>query len=223
MDIAKFNKELKTRVALARGLEKRNEIDSAITLWLEISEITLKYSKSRGIDATYKIMLINKTKGILEHVKNLKAGQVEKILFEEEEEAYIQDEEIQKAETSEIIEKENVYLEKKEKKGIRPSEPVQKNETEIEEEPNFKNIPKGFKEIKTSTDFKIVTPHDGNYVKKHLSQEENPSQQQKILPEQNRFEFDQPEDSEQLICFACGYDKNIKDAKICGSCGTKLN
>ena len=221
MDIAKFNKELKTRVALARGLEKRNEIDSAITLWLEISEITLKYSKSRGIDATYKIMLINRTKGILEHVKNLKAGQVEKILFEEE--AYIQDEEIQKAETSEIIEKENLSPEKKEKKGIRPSEPVQKNETEIEEEPNFKNIPKGFKEIKTSTDFKIVTPHDDNYVKKHLSQEENPSQQQKILPEQNRFEFDQPEDSEQLICFACGYDKNMKDAKTCGSCGTKLN
>ena len=223
MDIAKFNKELKTRVALARGLEKRNEIDSAITLWLEISEITLKYSKSRGIDATYKIMLINRTKGILEHVKNLKAGQVEKILFEEEEEAYIQDEEIQKAETSEIIEKENLSPEKKEKKGIRPSEPVQKNETEIEEEPNFKNIPKGFKEIKTSTDFKIVTPHDENYVKKHLSQEENPSQQQKILPEQNRFEFDQPEDSEHLICFACGYDKNMKDAKTCGSCGTKLN
>jgi len=222
MDIAKFNKELKTRVALAKGLEKRNEIDSAITLWLEISEITLKYSKSRGIDATYKIMLINRTKGILEHVKNLKAGQVEKILFEEEE-AYIQDEEIQKAETSEIIEKENLSPEKKEKKGIRPSEPVQKNDTEIEEEPNFKNIPKGFKEIKTSTDFKIVTPHDDNYVKKHLSQEENPSQQQKILPEQNRFEFDQPEDSEQLICFACGYDKNMKDAKTCGSCGTKLN
>ena len=222
MDIAKFNKELKTRVALARGLEKRNEIDSAITLWLEISEITLKYSKSRGIDATYKIMLINRTKGILEHVKNLKAGQVEKILFEEEE-AYIQDEEIQKAETSEIIEKENLSPEKKEKKGIRPSEPVQKNETEIEEEPNFKIIPKGFKEIKTSTDFKIVTPHDKNYVKKHLSQEENPSQQQKILLEQNRFEFDQPEDSEHLICFACGYDKNMKDAKTCGSCGTKLN
>ena len=222
MDIAKFNKELKTRVALAKGLEKRNEIDSAITLWLEISEMTLKYSKSRGIDATYKNMLINRTKGILEHVKNLKAGQVEKILFEEEE-AYIQDEEIQKAEISEIIEKENLSLEKKEKKGIRPSEPVQKNETEIEEEPNFKNIPKGFKEIKTSTDFKIVTPHDDNYVKKHLSQEENPSQQQKILPEQKRFEFDQPEDSEHLICFACGYDKNMKDAKTCGSCGTKLN
>ena len=221
MDITKFNKELKGKVALAKSLEKRNEIESAIKLWLEISEMTLKYSKSRGIDATFKIMLINRMKGILEHIKNLKAGQVEKILFEEE--TYIPEEEVQEEKTSEIIEKENLVPQKKVTKGIRPSEPIQKKETKIVEESNFKDIPKGFKEIQTSTDFKIVTPHDEGYVKKHLRQETNPSQQQQSLPEKERFEFEQPEDSENLICFACGYDKNMKDAKTCKSCGTTLN
>jgi len=221
MDITKFNKELKTKVALAKSYEKRNEIDSAIKLWLEISELTLKYSKSRGIDATYKIMLINRTKGIIDHIKNLKAGQVEKLLFEEDD--YISEDEVQEEKTSEIIEKEKFVPQKKENKGIRPSKPGEKKETKIVEESNFKNIPDGFKELQTSTDFKIVTPHDEDYIKKRLSQETDPSQSRKSLSEDNRFDFEQPEDSEILICFACGYDKNKKDAKTCKSCGTTLN
>ena len=221
MDITKFNKELKAKVTLAKSLENRNEIDLAIKLWLEISEMALKYSKSRGIDTTYKNMLIIRIKGIFEHVKKLKAGQVEKILFEEE--AYIPEEDFEEEQTAEIIKEEHVVPEKEEKKGIKPSELIQKKETKIVEESNFKDIPKGFKEILTSTDFKIVTPHDEDYVKKHLSQETNPSQQQKSLPEVERLEFEQPEDSENLICFACGYDKNMKDAKTCKSCGTALN
>ncbi|MHA2282541.1 MAG: hypothetical protein ACXAC5_16995 [Promethearchaeota archaeon] len=219
MDITKFNQELKTKVALAKSYEKRNEIESAIKLWLEISEMALKYSKSKGINASYKHMLMNRTKGILEHVKNLKAGQVEKILFEED--IYIPEEKVQEEKPSEITEKE--VIPKKEKKGVKPSEPVEKKETKTVEESNFKKIPKGFKEIKTSPDFKIVTPHDEDYVKKHLSQEKNPAQEQESLPKQERLDFEQAEDSEHLICFACGYDKNMKDTKTCKSCGTKLN
>ena len=221
MDITKFNKELKSKVALAKSYEKRNEIDSAIKLWLEISDLTLKYSKSRGIDTTYRNMLITRTKGIVDHIKNLKAGQVEKILFEED--AYIPEEEIQEEKTSEIIEKGKLVPQKKETKGIRPSEPVEEKEVKIGEESNFKSIPEGFKEIQTSTDFEIITPHDEGYVKKRLSQETNQSQEQKSLPEHERLNFEQPEDSENLICFACGYDKNPKNAKTCKSCGTKLN
>jgi hypothetical protein len=221
MDIAKFNKALKTKVALANSCEKRNEIDSAIKLWLEISEMTLKYSKSKGIDVFYKNMLINRTKGILEHIKNLKAGQVEKILFEEE--VYIQEEEVPEEKASEINEVEKIDAPKKEIKEIRPSEPVENKETKFIEGSNFKNIPEGFKEIQTSKDFKIVTPHDGDYVKKHLSQGANPSQEKKALPEQERMDFEQLEDSEYLICFACGFDRNMKNAKACKSCGTELN
>lgn len=221
MDITKFNQELKIKVALANRYEKRNEIDSAIKLWLEISEMTLKYSKSKGINASFKIMLINRTKGIFEHIKKLKAGQVEKDLFEEE--VYIPEEEIQEEKASEITEKEKIIPEKKETKEIRPSEPVEKKEIKTVEESNFKNIPKGFKEIQTSNDFEIITPHDEDYVKKHISQETNPSEKQNSLPKQERIDFEQLEDSEYLICFACGYDKNMKDAKTCKSCGTTLN
>ncbi|MBY8984815.1 MAG: hypothetical protein KGD65_07100 [Candidatus Lokiarchaeota archaeon] len=221
MDITKFNQELKTKVALANSYEKRKEIDSAIKLWLEISEMTIKYSKSKGINASFKIMLINRTKGIFEHIKNLKAGQVEKDLFEED--VYIPEEEIQEEKAFEITEKEKIIPEKKETKEIRPFKPVEEKEIKTVEESNFKNIPKGFKEIQTSNDFKIITPHDEDYVKKHISQETNPSEKQNSLPKQERIDFEQLEDSEYLICFACGYDKNMKDAKTCKSCGTTLN
>ena len=221
MDITKFNQELKTKVALANSYEKRKEIDSAIKLWLEISEMTIKYSKSKGINASFKIMLINRTKGIFEHIKNLKAGQVEKDLFEED--VYIPEEDIQEEKAFEITEKEKIIPEKKETKEIRPFKPVEEKEIKTVEESNFKNIPKGFKEIQTSNDFKIITPHDEDYVKKHISQETNPSEKQNSLPKQERIDFEQLEDSEYLICFACGYDKNMKDAKTCKSCGTTLN
>ena len=221
MDITKFNQELKTKVALANSYEKRKEIDSAIKLWLEISEMTIKYSKSKGINASFKIMLINRTKGIFEHIKNLKAGQVEKDLFEEDD--YLPEYEVQEERASGITEEEKIIPVKKETKEIRPSEPVEKKETKTVEESNFKSIPKGFKEIQTSTDFEIITPHDKEYVKKHISQETNPSEKPNSLPKQERINFEQLEDSEYLICFACGYDKNMKDAKICKSCGTTLN
>ncbi|MHA2087745.1 MAG: hypothetical protein ACW972_05695 [Promethearchaeota archaeon] len=220
MDITKFNTELKIKVALAKSYEKLNEIDTAIQQWLEISEMTLKYSKSKGINPTYKNMMINRTKGIIEHIKKLKAGQVEKILFEDD--VYIPDEEALKEEALETGKKQIQDPLKNKTEEFRPSEPVEVKETKIVEESNFNNIPKGFKEIQTSTDFKIVTPHDEDYIKKHISKETPPSQEQKPLSGQERLDFDQSIDSENLICFACGYDKNLKDAKICKSCGTNL-
>ena len=221
MDITKFNQELKGKVALARGYEKRKEIESAIKQWLEISEMSIKYSKSRNINPSYKNMLLIRTKGILEHIKDLKAGQVEKILFEEDE--YIPEEEVQEEKKSEITEKEKFVPQKEETEKIIPSEPVEKKETKLEEESNFKNISEGFREIQSSSDFKIVTPHDEDYIKKRLSQETNPSHRQEILPKQETLDFEQPEDSENLICFACGFDKNPKNAKICNNCGITLN
>lgn len=221
MDITKFNEELKSKVALAKSYENRNEIEIAIKQWLEISEMTLKYSKSRGINPTYKNMLINRTKGIIEHIKKLKAGQVEKVLFEDD--VYIPDEDVQEEKPSEGIEGEKPIPQKNDIEGIGPSDPVEVKEAKPIEESNFKNIPKGFKEIQPSSEFNIVTPHDEDYIKKHLSQEKNLSQNQKPLPKPERFDFEQPEDSENLICFACGYDKNMKGAKTCKSCGTILN
>ena len=221
MDVEKFNKALKTKVALAKGCERRNEIESAIKIWLEISEMTLNFTKSRNIDTTYRNMLINRTKGIVAHIKNLKAGQIEKVLFEEE--IIIQGEDTQEDVTSELIENEKLAPHKIEKEEIEPSEALDNNDTNIIEKTEFKKIPKGFKEIQTSTDFKIITPHDEDYVKKRLDPESASIHEQQAQPKQERLDFEQPEDGKSLICFACGYDKNPKNAKTCKSCGTKLN
>ena len=221
MDVENFNEALKTKVALAKGYERRNEIESAIKNWLEISEMTLNFSKSRNIDATYKNMLINRTKGIIAHIKNLKAGQIEEVLFEEE--IYIQEEDTQEEITTDLIEDEKVASHKIEKEETKHSEAVVNNDITTVEESELKNIPKGFKEIHTSTDFTIITPHDEDYVKKRLNSESDSTHEQQSQPKQERFDFEKPEDSKGLICFACGYDKNPKNAKTCKSCGTKLN
>lgn len=221
MDVEKFNKALKTKVALAKGYERRNEIESAIKIWLEISEMTLNFTKSRNIDATYKNMLITRTNGIVAHIKNLKAGQIEKVLFDEE--IIIYEEGTQEEITSELIEDEKLVSHKIEKEEIKASETMVNNDINIVEKSEFKKVPKGFKEIQTSTDFKIITPHDEDYVKKRLNPESDSIHKQQTQPKQERFDFKQPEENKVLICFACGYDKNPKNAKTCKSCGTKLN
>ncbi|MFX0082962.1 MAG: hypothetical protein ACFE94_14520 [Candidatus Hodarchaeota archaeon] len=221
MDVEKFNKALKTKVALAKGYERRNEIESAIKIWLEISEMTLNFSKSRNIDATYKNMLINRTKGIMAHIKDLKAGQIEKVLFEEE--TFIQEEDIQENITSELNENKILTTHEYEKEETEASKAMDRNDITDIEESEFKNIPKGFKEIQTSTDFKIVTPHDEDYVKKRLGSEADSTHKQPSLSKQERFDFEQSKDSKSVICFACGYDKNPKNAKKCKNCGTELN
>lgn len=209
MDVEKFNNELKNKVALAKSYERRNEIASAIKTWLEVSEMTLKFSKSRNIDATYKNMLINRTKGILAHVKNLKVGQIEKPLLDEE--IYIPEEDIQEDLNAEMEE-------------MKPTRSVINDDNEDVEESDFKTIPTGFKEIQPK-DFKIITPHDDDYVKKHINQVQDSDiskQQNESQSKDERFDFEH-EDNKDLICFACGYDKNPKNAKTCKSCGTKLN
>ena len=72
MNIANFNKELSYKVAKANGLEKHNKIQEATDLWFEITEMTLRMSKTPNLNFSYKSMLIDKTKQMIEHIKNLK-------------------------------------------------------------------------------------------------------------------------------------------------------
>ncbi|MBY8991784.1 MAG: hypothetical protein KGD58_13640 [Candidatus Lokiarchaeota archaeon] len=207
MDVEKFNIELKNKVALAKSYEKINEIAVAIKIWLEVSEMTLKFSKSRNIDPSFKNMLINRTKGIFAHVKDLKAGQIKSL---SEEEIYIQEEYIQEDPDTEMEE-------------TKSTQSVINDDNEIVEESDFKTIPTGFKEIQPK-EFKIITPHDDDYVKKHINQVQDSDvykQQNAPPPKDERFDLED-EESKGLICFACGYDKNSKNAKTCKSCGTEL-
>ena len=73
MDIAKFNQELSYKVAKANGLEKHKRFQEAIDLWLDISEMALNASKTPKIEVYYKSMLIEKTKQIINHIKDLKS------------------------------------------------------------------------------------------------------------------------------------------------------
>ena len=42
-------------------------------------------------------------------------------------------------------------------------------------------------------------------------------------PPTTMVDFEQSENGKNLICFACGYDKNALNDKICKNCGTELN
>ncbi|MBA7542339.1 hypothetical protein ES705_34660 [subsurface metagenome] len=89
---------------------------------------------------------------------------------------------------------------------------------------NFKNLPKGFKEIEASEDFEIVTPHDKDYVEKIIKQDINMSifkhDKQNSQPQQH-IELEQPKDDKKIVCFACG-TISPSNTKICPNCGTEL-
>ena len=228
MDIATFNKELGIKIARAKGLERNNNIKAAIKLWLDISEMALRFSKSRNLDASFKNMIINRTQGIFTHVKNLKANQdkVEKIIDE-----VLSQEEIPLLEHPLEIEKneKSVFSKPEKQETNHPNSTTYSHK--IVENSEFEKIPKGFKEIQVPEEFKIITPHDDNYVKKRLSQvkkkdlstpKKEGSKGDRLQPSEDRIEFDQPENGKTLICFACGTENPII-AKTCKSCGTKLS
>ena len=221
MDIAKFNQVLKTKVALAKGCEIRNEIESAIKLWLEISEMTLNFSKSREISGNYKNMLIKRTTSILTHIKDLKAGQIEKTIFDKE--VLIQNEQSKEATTPEP------YLDEPEDVTPIENELFEENtKSTVIEQSEFNNLPQGFKEFQASEDFNIVTPHDGNYVEKVLKRESSSNigikknSEQTPTSDKERLDFEQSADINTIICFACGTEQR-SGTKICKSCGTELN
>lgn len=228
MKISQFNKELGIKISRAKVLEKNNDLRAAIDIWLEISEMTLNFSKSRNLEVSFRNMIINRTKGIFQHIKNLKADQFKEESFREQ--VKTQEEIPQVESPPEVVTNLNNMMPEIEEQESDHVELAISNKKIIEES-DFENIPKGFKEIKTSETFKIITPHDENYVKKQLSQEKNsqifkdkkdgvPEEHPKSIEE--RFKFEQPKVGKTLICFACGHVNNSKEDKICKNCGTTL-
>ncbi len=223
MDIKKFNKVLSTKIAKAKSFERNGDLEIAIELWIEISDLTLKASKQPEIDFTYRHMLISKTEQIIDHVKELKNPKKEVPIVENE---IVQDELIELPEVKDGINPEEVNSNQIEVEDFKEDLSQKGNEMvktkhKIIEDSEVKNIPNGIKEIEPSKDFKIITPHDPNYVEKieKLSKEVdmnaykkpkgNASSQDKIL-------------GDKRICFACGAILPPK-AEICTECGTKLD
>jgi len=230
MDIAKFNQELSYKVAKANGLEKHKRFQEAIDLWLDISEMALNASKTPNIEVYYKSMLIEKTKQIINHIKDLKS----KLYGHKEGEHISRKEIIPSLKSSEIETNKEIVEYEIEFKHSETSErptflddsgtPDDINKAKIIENSEIKNLPIGFKEIETSEDFKIVTPHDQDYIKKILSQDHDMSvftHNDKEVKAQSQTEPDLPIDKTKIICFACGSEIPANSA-VCPTCSTKV-
>jgi hypothetical protein len=228
MDITQFNKELASRIATAKRYEKSGDIKLAVKIWLEISEMTIRLSKNPKLDASFRNMLMNRTKGIFEHVRILKSDQLEEELYYDTSEPLP---EVPKMEPS----PETVYSES-EDDNIEEGEQAKSSSSDFEsdlkiiDDSDLKNLPKGFKEIETSEDFEIITPHDKDFVTKQLDKALNSDfhknniqkESEEGSTKEDRVDFEQPKDGKAKICFACGYDKLSVRDKVCKNCGTKL-
>jgi len=230
MDITKFNKNLAEKVAKANAYEKNNRIQDAIDTWVEISEMALNASKTPNLDFSYRAMIIKKAQQIIEHIKELKA-KIKKSI--EPSTSLIDDtfdeELFQESDSSEEI----IYeeMEQKSPKAASTSKEINNNdihkkdkETKFIEDSDFKNLPKGFKEIEASEDFEIVTPHDKDYVEKIIKQDIDMSifkhDKQNSQPQQH-IELEKPKDDKEIVCFACG-TISPSNTKICPNCGIKI-
>ncbi|TKJ18310.1 MAG: hypothetical protein CEE43_18425 [Promethearchaeota archaeon Loki_b32] len=229
MDITNFNKELGKMIAIAKTYEIKGEIQAAIQQWIKISEMALNFSKSPKIDPLFKNMIINRTKGIFAHIKNLKENQIK-------EEIYIQNSQVPQEVSDtevlpEIAQTEEPHLHEEKIDEISAIKSTNKSQLSIVEDSELKNLTKGFKEIETSDEFTIITPHDEDFVKKqHAKASEKgffkPGKQKASEEDPKpvtRVDFEQPKNGNNLICFACGYDKNTIKDKVCKNCGIELN
>ena len=229
MDVTQFNKELGKKISIAKSYEIKGDIKAAIQQWVEISEMALNFSKSSKLDVAFKNMIINRTKGIFAHIKNLKASQFKEEIYIEDLKTPI---EVPKEEiSSQRIQNENYLDQEEEVNDTSAVNSTINSKHTVVEDSKFQDLPKGFKEIKTSEDFKIITPHDEDFVEKQRakaseSEMVKPKNQQ-ISEEETkqviRLDFEQPKNGKDLICFACGYDKNTLNDKVCKNCGTDLN
>lgn len=230
MDIAKFNQELSYKITKANGLEKHNKIQEAVDLWLDISEMTLRVSKTPNLQFSYKSMLIDKTKQMIEHIKNLKQKLISqrRVAQRTEQKSVYQstDSEIEAEPTQSDTKFNSVPNLMSENSNISktviPQDDIK--EVKVVKNNDIKNLPIGFKEIETTEDFKIITPHDKDYVSKIISQDHSlgsSKQEKKDVPLPKRIEPDPPSDRRNIICFACG-SEIPSNSKKCKTCGTDL-
>ena len=170
--------------------------------------MSLKFSKTRGIDSSFRNMLIKRTEQIIDHIKKLKLELNEPETIKHKESIVEEDDQI--VEDIEMIQsnKENInFLGSKKEENV--------------EDEGINDIPEGFVEIQASKDFNIITPHEEldmaifqNNKPVVLTEDTNTSKIEK--------ENELSETGKTTICFACGYDKNPPNAKSCKNCNVDL-
>ena len=218
MDISKFNEELGVKIARAKGFEKFNQLKKAVKIWIEVSEMIIAASKTQGLDFSYKNMLITKTQQILEHIKDLKSPKKKEIIEEIKPKEVISPEqpplEVNKDEPSILKETETISQPRKTSENIESNGLADDNWMD---KLDFSSPPKGVVEISPPKDFKIVTPHDPNYV-------DNMKKMSKEMDMGNLKIREKKEGTpgDKIICFACGTELPDPDTKICSNCGVEL-
>lgn len=224
MDIAKFNKELGTKIAMVKSFEKHDNIEVAIKLWIEISELTINASKDPTIETPFRHMLITRTEQIFEHIRSLKTPK-EVQFIEEEIIPTEEDIQIQEAteDTNEITPKSDVSqtdLPSPDKNGTS----FLKDDDWFEKVDIYSsdNKQEGFEEITAPKDYKILTPHDPDYVDKMRKISEEVDMRVLKKPEEKPADQDKNNKAEKVICFACGA-LLPPNTKVCKDCGTKLS
>jgi len=230
MDIAKFNQELSYKINKANGLEKHNKVQEAVDLWLEICDMTLRVSKTPNLEFSYKSMLIDKTKQMINHIKNLKqklisqrrvTQRTEKKPIQQSAYSEIKTEQTQNETTVKSVSN-SVSENSNESETFTTQEDIK--EVEAVKNSDIENLPIGFTEIETTEEFKIITPHDKDHIKNIQSQDHSldfSKREKKDLPLPKRIEPDPPIDASNITCFACGSEISSKSSK-CPTCGTEL-
>ncbi len=230
MDIAKFNQELSYKINKANGLEKHNKVQEAVDLWLEICDMTLRVSKTPNLEFSYKSMLIDKTKQMINHIKNLK----QKLISQRRVAQHTEQKPIRQSIDSEIktetTQSETILnpASNSVSENLNESEaiitPDDIEEVKVVENSDIKNLPIGFTEIETTEEFEIITPHDKDHIKKIQNQAHSldiSKQEKKDVQLPKRIEPDPPIDESNIICFACGSEISSKSKK-CRTCGTDM-
>ncbi len=205
MDIQLFNKQLALKVAKATNLEKGGDLKNAINAWLEVSDMSIKFSKTRGIDSSFRNMLIKRTESIVARIKNLKSKLAEtEIIYDDP--ISFEDEQVHQ-ESAEIDQ------------DIKDVPDSRSNNVDIHDE--LPEVPGEIMEIKAPKDFKIITPHeelDMSIFKDNKSVVLTNDDKLKS----NKNGSDQQQHDNFLICFACGYDRNPPNANTCKNCNVDL-
>jgi len=247
MDISKFNEALRKLVGRAKRYEKAGNLEEAIEAWLRVSEFTLRTSKQRDLDSSYRNMLISRTEGIINKIKVLKA-ELNKPKAEHAPplEPKVEEKHIVKAETSSISQQmpppqEEAQSEEKDRlkqkvttlgpTKISKEKPKAEDSSELDtrsgkappeapeiiEKSEFKNLPNGVKQIKPSKNIEVLTPFDSELVKRRLGEDIHLSG----LKSQENTEADEISKKRKIICSVCG-EVNSAEREICKNCGTEL-
>ena len=221
MDIAKFNKELGTKIAMAKSFEKHDNSEVAIKLWIEISEMTINASKDPTLDAPFRHMLITRTEQIFEHIKSLKAPKEVQFI---EEEIIPSEDDIQIEESTEDL---NEITPKSDPIQADLPSPDDISSSFLKDDDWFEKVDihpnsnktKGFEEITAPKDFNILTPHDPEYVDKAKKASEEIDMS---FIKKSEEESTDSDNGDKLFCFACGAVLP-PNTKVCKDCGTKLS